>query len=120
MAGQRARQLLTMEHMTGVCDGLLVEHGESIGECDLGDACQALGSRDDYPAYRAAHGRVIDSEQSGNQDEYGGEARLRARERTLGSRSCVPWAARRALGPLCVLPPGATRPPMRPSSDRLP
>ena len=69
-----ARQLLTMEHMTGVCDGLLVEYGESIGECDLGDACQALGSRDDYPAYRAAHGRVIDSGQSGNQDEYGGEA----------------------------------------------
>jgi hypothetical protein len=70
----RARQLLTMEHMTGVCDGLLVECGESIGECDLGDACQALGSRDDYPAYRAAHGRVIDNGQSENQDEYGGEA----------------------------------------------
>lgn len=68
------RQLLTMKHMTGVCDGLLVEYGESIGECDLGDACQALGSRDDYPAYRAAHGRVIDSGQSENQDEYGGEA----------------------------------------------
>ena len=63
-----------MEHMTGVCDGLLVEYGESIGECDLGDACQARGSRDDYPSYRAAHGRVIDSGQSENQDEYGGEA----------------------------------------------
>ena len=70
----RARQLFTMEHMTGVCDGLLVEYDESFGECDLGDACQALGSRDDYRAYRAAHGRVIDSGQSGNQDEYGGEA----------------------------------------------
>jgi hypothetical protein len=63
-----------MEHMTVVCDGLLVEYGEGIGECDLGDACQALGSRDDYPAYRAAHGRVIDSGQSENNDEYGGEA----------------------------------------------
>jgi hypothetical protein len=63
-----------MDHMTRVCDGLLVEYGESIGECDLGDACQALGSRDDYPSYRAAHGRVIDSGQSENQDEYGGEA----------------------------------------------
>ena len=63
-----------MELMTEVCDGLLVEYGESIGECDLRDACQALGSRDDYPSYRAAHGRVIDSGQSENQDEYGGEA----------------------------------------------
>jgi len=57
-----------------VCDGLLVEYGEGIGECDLGDACQALGSRDDYLAYRAAHGRVIDSGQSEDNDEYGGEA----------------------------------------------
>jgi hypothetical protein len=68
------RQLLTMEHMTLVCDGLLVEYDEGTGECDLGDACQALGSRDDYPAYRAAHGRVIDSGQFENKDEYGGEA----------------------------------------------
>jgi hypothetical protein len=57
-----------------VCDGLLVEYGEGIGECYLGDACQALGSRDGYPAYRAAHDRVIDSGQSENNDEYGGEA----------------------------------------------
>jgi hypothetical protein len=60
--------------MTPVCDGLLVEHDEGIGECDLGDACQALGLRDDYSAYRAAHGRVIDSRQFENKDEYGGEA----------------------------------------------
>ena len=63
-----------MEHMTVVCDGLLVECDEGIGECNLGDACQALGSRDDYPSYRAAHGRVIDSGQFENKDEYGGEA----------------------------------------------
>jgi hypothetical protein len=63
-----------MEHMTVVCDGLLVEYGNGVGECDLGDACQALESRDDYPAYRAAHDRVIDSGQSENRDEYGGEA----------------------------------------------
>jgi hypothetical protein len=60
--------------MTVMCDGLLVESGDGIGECDLGDACQALGLRDDYPAYRAAHDRVIDSGQSENKDEYGGEA----------------------------------------------
>jgi hypothetical protein len=60
--------------MAAVCDGLLVEYGKGIGECDLGDTCQALGSRDDYPAYRAAHGRVIESGQSENKDEYGGEA----------------------------------------------
>jgi len=63
-----------MEPMTGICDGLLVEYGEGVGECDLGDACEALGSRDDYPAYRSAHARVIDSGQSENTDDYGGEA----------------------------------------------
>ncbi len=57
-----------------VCDGLLVEYDEGIGECDLGDTCQALRSRDDYPAYRAAHSRVIDIGQVENKDEYGGEA----------------------------------------------
>ena len=61
-----------------VCDGLLVEYGDGIGECDLHDACQAIGLRDDYPAYRAAHDRVIDRGQSENKDEYGGEARLGA------------------------------------------
>jgi hypothetical protein len=62
-----------MGHVTVVCDGLLVEY-DGIGECDLGDACQALGLRDDYPAYRAAHDRVIDRGQSENKEEYGGEA----------------------------------------------
>jgi hypothetical protein len=42
-----------------VCDGLLVESEDGVGECDQGDACQALELQDDYPAYRAAHGRVI-------------------------------------------------------------
>ncbi len=60
--------------MTVICDGLLVEYPNGVGECNLGDACQALRSQDDYPAYRAAHDRVIDSGQSENQDEYGGEA----------------------------------------------
>jgi hypothetical protein len=70
----RACQLLKLWHMTVICDGLLVEYGEGIGECDLGEACQALESRDDYPAYRTAHGRVVDGGQSENEDEYGGEA----------------------------------------------
>ena len=49
-----------------VCDGLLVESEDSIGECDQGDACQALELQDDYPAYRAAHGRVIAKGQAEN------------------------------------------------------
>ncbi len=60
--------------MTVVCDGLLVESREGVGECDQGEACQALELQDDYPAYRAAHGRVIADEQAKNRDEYGGEA----------------------------------------------
>jgi len=56
-----------------VCDGLLVESAEGVGECDQGEACQALKLRDDYRAYRAAHGRVIASGQAQNSDEYGGE-----------------------------------------------
>lgn len=57
-----------------VCDGLLVESTEGFGECDQGDACQALALRGDYAAYRAAHGRVIADGQAENKDEYGGEA----------------------------------------------
>ncbi len=60
--------------MTVVCDGLLVESREGVGECDQGEACEALGLRGDYEAYRAAHGRVIADEQAKNRDEYGGEA----------------------------------------------
>jgi hypothetical protein len=45
--------------VTVVCDGLLVESEDGVGECDQGDACQALELQDDYLAYRAAHGRVI-------------------------------------------------------------
>jgi len=56
-----------------VCDGLLVESAEGVGECDQGEACQALVLRDDYRAYRAAHGRVIAGGQAQNSDEYGGE-----------------------------------------------
>jgi hypothetical protein len=59
--------------VTVVCDGLLVESEDGVGECDQGDACQALELRDDYPAYRAAHGRVIAREQAENREEYGGE-----------------------------------------------
>jgi hypothetical protein len=60
--------------MTVVCNGLLVESGEAVGECDQGEACEALGLRADYEAYRAAHGRVIADAQAENRDEYGGEA----------------------------------------------
>jgi hypothetical protein len=60
--------------VTVVCDGLLVESSEGVGECDQGEACQALGLRSDYEAYRAAHGRVIAGGQAENKDEYGGEA----------------------------------------------
>jgi hypothetical protein len=60
--------------MTVVCDGLLVESTEGAGECDQGEACQALALRGDYEAYRAAHGRVITDAQAENKDEYGGEA----------------------------------------------
>jgi hypothetical protein len=56
-----------------VCDGLLVESTEGVGECDQGEACQALALRDDYAAYRAAHGRVITGGQAENTAEYGGE-----------------------------------------------
>jgi hypothetical protein len=56
-----------------ICDGLLVESTDGVGECDQGEACQALALRDDYGAYRAAHGRVITGGQAENTDEYGGE-----------------------------------------------
>jgi hypothetical protein len=59
--------------MSVTCDGLLVESA-SGGECDQGDACQALALRGDDEAYRAAHGRVITAAQTENEDEYGGEA----------------------------------------------
>jgi hypothetical protein len=72
--GGPSSPVTTIEHVTAVCDGLLVEYDEGIGECNLGDACHALESRDDYPAYRAAHDRVIEKQQSENEDEYGGEA----------------------------------------------
>ncbi len=45
--------------MAVVCDGLLVESTEGVGECDQGDACQALALREDYGSYRAAHGRSL-------------------------------------------------------------
>jgi hypothetical protein len=60
--------------MTITCDGLLVESTAGVGECDQGDACQALALREDYDVYRAAHGRVISAGQADNKDEYGGEA----------------------------------------------
>ena len=60
--------------MTVVCDGLLVEPSDGVGECDQGDACQALELRGDYEAFRAAHGRVIAAGQAEDKDEYGGEA----------------------------------------------
>jgi hypothetical protein len=60
--------------MTVMCDGLLVESTAGVGECDQGDACQALGLRADYEAYRGAHGRVITVGQAENEGEYGGEA----------------------------------------------
>ena len=59
--------------MAVYCDGVLVESTEGVGECDQGEACQALALRDDYEAYRAAHGRVITRGQGENTDEYGGE-----------------------------------------------
>jgi hypothetical protein len=60
--------------MTVMCDGLLVESTAGVGECDQGDACQALALRGDYEAYRSAHSRVISVGQADNKDEYGGEA----------------------------------------------
>ena len=56
-----------------MCDGLLVESEDGVGECDQGDACQALELQDDYPASRATHGRVIARGQAENREEYGGE-----------------------------------------------
>lgn len=56
-----------------MCDGLLVESAAGVGDCDQGDACQALTLRGDAEAYRAAHGRVIAVGQAENEDEYGGE-----------------------------------------------
>jgi hypothetical protein len=56
-----------------VCDGLLVEFEDGVGKCDQDDSCQALELQDDYPAYRAAHGRVVASGQDENTEEYGGE-----------------------------------------------
>jgi hypothetical protein len=60
--------------MTVMCDGLLVESAAGTGECEHGDACQALSLREDYEAYRSAHSRVISLGQADNKDEYGGEA----------------------------------------------
>ena len=63
-----------MNSVSVVCDGLLVESEDGIGECDQGDGCQALELHDDYPAYRAAHNRVIAKGQDANSEEYGGES----------------------------------------------
>ena len=80
--------------MTVVCDGLLVESEDGVGECDQGDACQALELQDDYPAYRVAHGRVIARGQAENREEYGGEGRPGS------SRRAPPSFRVRASGPL--------------------
>jgi hypothetical protein len=50
--------------VTVVCDGLLVESEDGGGECDQGDACQALELQD---------GRVVARGQAENTEEYGGE-----------------------------------------------
>jgi len=63
----------TIHSVTVVCEGLLVESEDGIGKCDQGDSCQALELQDDYPAYRAAHSRVIAERQNANREEYGGE-----------------------------------------------
>jgi hypothetical protein len=63
----------TIHPVTLVCEGLLVESEDGIGKCDQGDSCQALELRNDYPAYRAAHGRVIAEGRDANREEYGGE-----------------------------------------------
>ena len=59
--------------MTVVCDGLLVESEDGVGECDQADACQARELQDDCLAYRAAHGRVIARGQAEDREEHGGE-----------------------------------------------
>ena len=56
------------------CEGTLVESTEGSGICDAGSACRALGSTNDYVAYRAAHERVVTQDQNENKLEYGGEA----------------------------------------------
>jgi hypothetical protein len=71
--GRRAFSRRKIHSVTVICDGLLVESEDGVGECDQGDACQALELQDDYPAYRAAHGRVIARAQAENREEYGGE-----------------------------------------------
>ena len=71
--GRRAIAAVRSIPVTVVCDGLLVESEDGGGECDQGDACQALELQDDYPAYRAAHGRVVARGQGENTEEYGGE-----------------------------------------------
>jgi hypothetical protein len=63
----------TIHSVTVVCDGLLVESEDGVAKYDQGDACQALELQDDYPAYRAARGRVIARGQAENREEYGGE-----------------------------------------------
>jgi hypothetical protein len=57
-----------------LCEGTLVESAEGVGICDAGPGCRALGSRNDYVAYRAAHDRVVTRDQNENKLEYGGEA----------------------------------------------
>ena len=56
-----------------VCDGLLVESADGVGECDQAEACQARELQGDYEAYRTAHARVIAEGQAENKHEYGGE-----------------------------------------------
>jgi hypothetical protein len=39
----------------------LVESAPGAGECERGDACEALALRPDYIAYRNAHTRIVAS-----------------------------------------------------------
>ena len=41
------------------CRGILVESAPGVGECELGEDCEALSVRSDYLAYRNAHIRIV-------------------------------------------------------------
>ena len=47
-----------MTNQRVMCPGPLVERRPGDGECARGDACEALGLRDDYFSYRDAHMRI--------------------------------------------------------------
>jgi len=40
------------------CPGPLIEARPGVGECERGEACEALDLKNDYLSYRGAHMRI--------------------------------------------------------------